>query len=146
MAQLARKLLKKLCFNLRLDKIEVTHLYVVPDLWKHMLGDDWLNNEITRERFSTYLESELAQEIDETIYRIQNNLSVFNTKVEHKVVIGNPIKELISTCQEDDYQLVITGSARPKTMSGLKSRMIGKRIAQKLPMKYLQVPHPHVYN
>ena len=137
---------EKALLNLHLDQIEVTHLYVLPDLWKHMLGDDWLNNEITRERFGTYLESELAQEIDETIARIQKELQFFKTRLKHKVVIGNPHKELINTCNEDNYKLVITGSARPRTMPGLKSRMICKNISQYLSMKYLQVPHPEACN
>jgi hypothetical protein len=38
------------------------HLYVVPDLWRGMMGDDWLNNVRTRIRFGDYLEGELASE------------------------------------------------------------------------------------
>ena len=134
---------EKAILGLQLKNIEVTHLYVLPDFWEHILADDWLNNSITRERFGNYLESELAREIDETITRVQTLLHNCATKIKHKVIVGNPQKELITTCTKDDYKLVITGSNRPKMMTGLKSRMINKQISQYLPVKYLQVPHPY---
>ncbi len=139
-AQAAEKALLKLC----LTNTELTHLYVLPEFWKNMLGDDWLNNEITRERFGNYLESELAHEIDETITRLQKQLQPFDIEAKHKVVIGDPENELLKACQEGNYKLVITGSTRPKTMPGLKSRMTGKRFYKYLPIEHLQIPHPLV--
>ena len=35
-------------------------IFVVPDFWKGMMGDDWLNNAVTRIRFGDYVENQLA--------------------------------------------------------------------------------------
>ena len=39
----------------------IFHLVVVPDLWKGMMGDDWLNNASTRAAYGRHVESQLAQ-------------------------------------------------------------------------------------
>ena len=41
------------------------HLVVVPDFWKGMLGDDWLNNAAVHVRFGRYVENQLEREIVE---------------------------------------------------------------------------------
>jgi hypothetical protein len=43
----------------------VHHLVVVPDFWKGMLGDDWLNNAAVHLRFGRYVEGQLEREIVE---------------------------------------------------------------------------------
>ena len=43
-------------------KPSIHHLLVVPDFWKGMMGDDWLNNAVTQIRFGKYVENQLANE------------------------------------------------------------------------------------
>ena len=37
----------------------IVHLYVVPDFWDGMQGDDWLNNAWTRDAFGRHVEGQL---------------------------------------------------------------------------------------
>ena len=53
----------------------VHQLVVVPDLWQGMTGDDWLNNGITRDRFTDYLENTLEQEVREHVEVTQSHIA-----------------------------------------------------------------------
>ena len=121
----------------------VTHLYVIPEFWKHIFGDDWLNNQITQERFGNYLEAELKQEACDTISRVQNQLERIDVKYNYLILFGKPQKCLLSVCNAHDFDLVITGSQRPKFMHGLQSRMTTKTLAKNLSVTHFQIPHPN---
>ena len=43
------------------------HLIVVPDLWKGMQGDDWLNNAWTRDAFGRHVEGQLEADAREQL-------------------------------------------------------------------------------
>ena len=61
-------------FEMCASNAHITHLLVVPEFWKDMLGDDWLNNSVTRIQFEDYLETELGQEVDQHIDRVHSRL------------------------------------------------------------------------
>ena len=129
-------------FDMSLVDLEVVHLYVVPELWKHMLGDDWLNNQITQERFGNYLETELADEAEVTKSRVESTLLKRDAKYKSLFVFGDPKICLLNVCEEYDFDLVITGSPRPNYISGLNSRMLTNSIKKNLHTTLLQIPHP----
>ncbi len=122
----------------------VTHLYVIPDLWRHILADDWLNNQKTQERFSRYLEYKLQQEAEENISRVNIQIENLDAKYQYKIFFGDPQKCLLHICSDDKFDAVITGSPRPMFKSGLRSRMMTKSLARKLTTPHIQIPYPRV--
>ena len=40
-------------------RTRIVHLYVVPEFWAGMQGDDWLNNAWTRDAFAVHVERQL---------------------------------------------------------------------------------------
>lgn len=124
------------------EGIRVTHLLVVPDFWKDMLGDDWLNNYSTRKRFEGYLEKELSDEVEGNIRRVQDMLAKSGTAVTHKVVMGKPDRCLLDACKKTTFDLVVMGSPRPKGSTGLHSRMTTRHVVRQLKTPQFAVPHP----
>ena len=122
---------------------QVTHLYVVPELWKHILGDDWLNNACTHKQFGDYLETLLEQEINQTCMRIQNKFESRGLSYTQKVSFGQPQQCLLDTYIQSEFDVVVMGSSRPKDMYGLKSKMLSKKVARILAAKLVVVPHPN---
>ncbi len=99
------------------------HLVVVPDLWKGMMGDDWLNNAVTRARFGKYVEEQLAREIGEHIARLERSVKRSNITYETDIRLGKPAECLIEAERAGAYDLVVVGAPRPKGTLGLRSRM-----------------------
>ncbi len=126
------------------DGIRVTHLLVVPEFWKDMLGDDWLNNSSTRRRFEDYLETELSREMHGHVRRIQDRLAKKSVDTAHEVILGKPDRCLIDACEQSAYDLVVMGSPRPRISRGLRSRMMTRYVARQLKAPLLVVPHPCV--
>jgi len=118
------------------------HFIVVPDLWKGMTGDDWLNNGSTRDRFTSYLEAELGREIDEHLTRVRCKAEARNIHYSSEVVLGEPDKCLVEACSKTAYDVVIMGSPRPKGKSGLRSRMTTKLLAKELTTPLMVIPYP----
>jgi len=132
--------------NICTTNTNVKHLYIIPDFWKHMLGDDWLNNQITREHFCHYLESELDREAQETIIRMRDQLKNLEINSSHQILFGDPQKCLVNICVKEDFDLVVTGSPRPKSILGLHSRMATNYLSKNLSISHMQVPHPLACN
>ena len=120
----------------------IRHLVVVPEFWKGMMGDDWLNNGISRDRYARYLESELGKEIDEHIDQVQQQTESKNFKYSHIIQMGEPHKCLISASLEQSYDLVVIGSVRPKGTPGLNSKMTLDKISGQLKTPLIIVPYP----
>ncbi|HFE48748.1 MAG TPA: universal stress protein [Chromatiaceae bacterium] len=118
------------------------HLVVVPDFWKGMMGDDWLNNAATQIRFGSYVENQLEQEIITHVERVANVASQRQTPYSHAILQGKPAECLIAASREDDYDLVVIGSPRPKGVEGYRSRMDLEQLARGLRLPLLIVPHP----
>ncbi len=120
----------------------VHQLLVVPDLWKGMMGDDWLNNAVTRDRFGDYVESQLASEADDEIRRFAKNAKASGVPCSDEIRLGKPAPCLIAVCEERGYDLAVIGSPRPKKAEGLRSRMDLELLARSLKKHLISVPHP----
>lgn len=118
------------------------HLIVVPDLWKGMLGDDWLNNAITQIRFGNYVEGELTKEIQENIQRVKTLCEESGIAYHVEVKIGKPAECLLQVENLQQFDLVVMGSPRPKDQPGLNSRMNCETLSRFLPVPLLVVPYP----
>jgi nucleotide-binding universal stress UspA family protein len=122
----------------------IHHLFVVPDFWKGMTGDDWLNNGSTRNRFRDYLESELEGEVREHIARLQEEAQAKEIDYSAEVMVGKPEQCLIEASKQADYDMVVMGSPRPKGIKGLRSRMTTEPLLRNLTSPLLIVPYPNV--
>ncbi len=119
------------------------HLLVVPSLWQGMTGDDWLNNGVTRDRYRRYIESELTKEVEETVSRVKQHAEQHELVYTQQVVIGEPEDCLLDASNNEEYNLIVMGSPRPKGETGLKSRMVTKKVTRKLTTPVKMVPHPN---
>lgn len=120
----------------------ILHLVVVPDLWKGMLGDDWLNNASTRAAYGRHVESQLAREIEEHRLALEREVHAIGRRYEMKAVLGKPDQALIEHAAAIRPDLVVIGSPRPPGTPGLRSRMRVDRLAGALDMPLLVIPHP----
>ena len=118
------------------------HLIVVPSFWQGMTGDDWLNNGSTRNTFRRYLEGELGKEVDEHRERVSRSAAENELEYISEVVLGEPDECLINSCKQEEYDLVIMGSPRPKGKKGLRSRMKPESLVRSLDIPLLIVPYP----
>src|SRR5210317_489096 len=73
----------------------ITHLIVIPEFWKHILGDDWLNNDCTRNKFCNYLETELENEVNFNISRVYKRFKSLGIPYTKKIIVGEPDKSLV---------------------------------------------------
>jgi len=118
------------------------HLVVVPDFWKGMMGDDWLNNAATQIRFSNYVETQLEVEITEHITRLKEQAKTLNVGYSYGIMQGDLAECLLEASRLEDYDLVIIGSPRPKGILGYRSRMVLEKLACGLTVPLLIVPFP----
>ncbi|MEE8189764.1 MAG: universal stress protein [Kiloniellales bacterium] len=118
------------------------HLLVVPDFWKGMMGDDWLNNAVTRIRFGDYVESQLVGEAADEVQRLAERAKESGIRYSDEVTIGKPAPCLIAACEAGRYDLAVIGAPRPKGSPGLRSRMDPELLARSLPARLMIVPHP----
>ena len=120
----------------------IFHLVVVPDLWKGMLGDDWLNNASTRAAYGRHVESQLAREIEEHRIALEREVRATGRRYEMKAVLGKPDQALIEYAAAIRPDLVVIGSPRPPGAPGLRSRMRVDKLAGALDTPLLVIPHP----
>ena len=116
-------------------------LLVVPDFWKGMMGDDWLNNAITQSRFGDYVESELARDAAFELDRMAEKCKQSGIVYSSDVHLGKPAQCLITACEKDSYDLAVIGSPRPKGVAGLRSRMDPELLARSLTIALLTAPY-----
>ena len=117
-------------------------LLVVPDFWKGMMGDDWLNNAVTRIRFGDYVENQLAGDAAGEIDRLAKAAALLGGTYSHDIRLGRPADCLAEACAAGAFDLAVIGSPRPKGSPGLRSRMDLERLARSLPTRLMTVPHP----
>lgn len=118
------------------------HLYVVPDFWKGMLGDDWLNNAVTRDRFGRYVEGQLGKEIDEARQRAEADVERRGLRYRFEFRFGRPAGHLLEVALAESPDLVVIGSPRPKGVSGLRSRMDLESLVRGLQVPLIIAPQP----
>jgi len=133
---------EKEALALAADGALIHHLIVVPDFWKGMMGDDWLNNSSTRDDYGDYVESQLEAEIHQQVERLKKAAAKKKIRYNFKVVVGKPATVLLEAAGEDKYDIVIIGSPRPKGKKGLRSRMDLDPVARDLQAPLLIVPYP----
>ncbi len=119
------------------------HLIIVPEFWKGMLGDDWLNNAITQIRYGQHLEGELEKEIQENINRVSAEAKAQGVVYNYEFMLGDPAKCLLKVANNPLFDLVVMGSPRPKNKEGLKSRMHCETLIHALSIPLLIIPYPH---
>ncbi len=118
------------------------HLLVVPDFWKGMMGDDWLNNAVTQVRFGKYVENQLAAETAVEITRVEEQAKSRGIAYSHKITLGKPELCLIEDCDGGDFDLAVIGAPRPKGSAGYSSRMKLDPLLRVLKTRLLVIPHP----
>lgn len=121
----------------------IWHLEVVPDFWKGMRGDDWLNNAITQQRFGDYVESQLERELAEHADALGREVLDRGLSYENLSVLGKPAECLLEAASRETFDLVIIGSPRPKGAPGYRSRMKMETLVRGLQIPLLVVPHPN---
>jgi nucleotide-binding universal stress UspA family protein len=120
----------------------IFHLVVVPDFWKGMMGDDWLNNASTRAAYGRHVESQLAREIEEHRAALEQEIRASGRRYEMKIVLGKPDEALLDYAAAIGPDLVVIGTRRPPGAPGLRSRMRLEKLAGVLKAPLLVVPHP----
>lgn len=120
----------------------IDHLVVVPEFWRNMTGDDWLNNGATRDRFRDYLDDTLRQDIDQQRQRVSQKASDRGLTYQHVVLLGEPEETLLHQARMHAYDLIVIGARRPGGKPGLRSMMLTKKLVHTLETALLIVPHP----
>ncbi len=120
----------------------ILHLVVVPDFWRGMMGDDWLNNASTRAAYGRHVESQLAREIEEHRRSLEQEIRASGRHYEIKVVIGKPDAALIEHAAAVRPDLVVIGSPRPPGVPGLRSRMRVEKLVGALGAPLVVIPQP----
>lgn len=118
------------------------HLVVVPDFWKGMLGDDWLNNAVVHVRFGRYVEGQLEREIVAHAETVAAEAKRRGLGYDCELQFGKPADCLVATARKGEFDLVVIGACRPKSAGGLRSRMDPEVLAKSLKIPLLTVPHP----
>jgi nucleotide-binding universal stress UspA family protein len=138
-ARAAEEVVLGLC---RSPVAEVFHLTVVPDLWRGMMGDDWLNNVSTRDVYCRHVESELQGEIDRHRASLAPRVASRGASYRPRVMLGKPAQCLLEYAAEVHPDLVVIGSPRPRGKGGLRSRLHVTDLLTALRAPLLVVPHP----
>jgi nucleotide-binding universal stress UspA family protein len=101
----------------------IVHLYVVPDFWDGMQGDDWLNNAWTRDAFGRHVEGQLEADAREQLRGVAERCAAQGIECSALLRYGKPADCLLAATRECDADLVVIGPPRPKGQPGLRSRM-----------------------
>lgn len=115
----------------------LVHLYVVPDFWGGMQGDDWLNNAWTRDAFADHVERQLEQEARERMGALAERCAAAGVACNPILRYGKPAECLIAAAREREADLVVIGPPRPKGELGLRSRMDLESLARGLTVQLL---------
>ena len=118
------------------------HLLVIPNFWKGMMGDDWLNNAVTQMRFGNYLENQLAKETAVEIERLSDAAKAMDIEYSNEILQGSPTRTLIQYCADGDFDVAVIGSIRPRGAEGYRSRMKLDRLSGDLKTPLMIIPHP----
>ncbi|MCK5716769.1 MAG: universal stress protein [Thiomargarita sp.] len=119
----------------------IHHLIVVPDFWKGMLGDDWLNNAITQIRYGKYIEGALEKDIQDNIARLSATAKLHDIVYTYEIHLGKPAECLLKVADSSNFDLVIIGAPRPKNKDGINSRMHCETLLYGLSIPLLVIPN-----
>ncbi len=138
-AKAAERAALELCTN-QSPKATLHHLLVVPDFWKGMMGDDWLNNAVTQARFGKYVENQLANEAAEELERFAAMAKTAGIMLSSEVHLGKPADVLLAVAKETGADCVVIGSPRPKGVEGYRSRMVLDTLVRGLKAPLVVIP------
>ncbi len=133
---------ERAAFALCGPKTTLHHLIVVPDFWKGMMGDDWLNNTSTRDTYGRYVEAELEGEVRRHIARLGRQAAKRRIRYRPEVAFGKPEQCLLDCLKRRRMDIVVLGAPRPRGHAGLRSRMLTEKLLRLLKVPTLIVPHP----
>jgi len=120
----------------------IVHLYVVPDFWRGMMGDDWLNNASTRDRFARYVEDTLQEDMREDLERVGRLVIENGHHYEHRVAVGKPTACLIAALAAESFELAVIGARRPKGRTGYRSSIDLVKLSRATRVPVLIAPYP----
>ncbi len=120
----------------------IHHLVVVPDFWKGMLGDDWLNNTAVHVRFGRYVEGQIEREIVAHAETVAAEAKRRGIGYDCEMRFGKPAECLADVADKGGFDLAVIGSPRPKKAQGLRSRMDLETLVRRLKVPLFVVPHP----
>jgi len=121
---------------------QLHHLVVVPDFWKGMLGDDWLNNAAVHVRFGRYVENQLEREILEYAAEVDAQAKQRGFVYSCELRLGRTAECVAAVAAAGEYDLVVAGSPRPKGAPGYRSRLAIEALVKLLKTPLLVVPYP----
>ena len=133
---------ERLALALAATGARLTQLVVVPDFWKGMMGDDWLNNASTRDTYARHVESQLQREIDEDLTRVRALAVARGLQFAHRVVLGKPAACVLACAADVNPDLVVVGAPRPPGAQGLRSRLHLDDLVRGLAAPLLVAPYP----
>jgi nucleotide-binding universal stress UspA family protein len=119
------------------------HLVVVPDFWKGMMGDDWLNSGAARDIYGKYVESELEKEVRQHLRRLDKEARKRRLHYKPEVVLGKPDQCLIERLGSRKIDMAVVGSPRPSREPGYRSRMLTEKVLRATSIPVLVIPFPH---
>ncbi len=138
-ARAAERIALKLCGS----GATLRHLVVVPDFWKGMMGDDWLNNASTQAAFGRYIEKRLEDDVRQHIAKVRRQAQKRRIRYVPQVVFGKPSDCLLAEAGRGKVDLVVLGSRRPRGKPGLRSRMLTDELFKRLRTPVLVAPYPN---
>ena len=133
---------EQLAYRLCAPHTRLHHLVVVPDFWKGMMGDDWLNNASTREDYANYIEDQLEAEVRDLIRRLQRETKRRRIRYDFTMMQGKPTDCLTECATQVKADLVVVGAQRPKGREGLRSRIDWDRLLRRLGRPLVVAPFP----
>lgn len=127
-----------LAFSLAMPgQTRIVHLYVVPDFWDGMQGDDWLNNAWTRDAFARHVENQLKKDAQDQMQAVAGRCAAADIAYEPVLRYGKPAECLLEAVRASGADLVVIGPPRPKGVDGLRSRMDLETLARGLAVPLL---------
>ncbi|MBI5613166.1 MAG: universal stress protein [Gammaproteobacteria bacterium] len=133
---------EKLAFSLCAPGASLHHLIVVPDFWKGMMGDDWLNNAATREIYGDYVETQLENEVRTHIRRLRKQAAKRRIRYDFTMVQGKPTECLAARAAKGPVDIVVLGSPRPRGKTGYRSGIELDKLARRVRRPILIAPFP----
>ena len=120
----------------------IDHLEIVPDFWKGMMGDDWLNNAATQDTFGQYVENQLEAEFRVHIESLQKEFTDAGIAYTPVVTFGDPTDCLLKQASEQAYDVIVAGCRRPKGEAGYNSRLDFVKLSKLINVPLILVPYP----
>lgn len=120
---------------------QMVHLWVVPEFWADMQGDDWLNNASTRDGFGNYVEKLLQDEANAWVERLSARCQGAGLPFRSVIRLGEPTREIVKLASWESAPVVI-GPRRKRGMPGLRSHLDLGQLACQLTTPLLMAAHP----